>query len=92
MSQPSIIVYSSTDVEDIPMLSNDQTFTGTNTFSSAVVLTGGVTGGASGVFTVDAQTITVVNGVITVIMGPSASTSPSASQSPSGSASPSAGP
>jgi len=32
MSQPSIIVYSSSDVDNVPMLPDDNTWTGTNTF------------------------------------------------------------
>lgn len=44
MAQPQIIVYSATDVENVPMLSNDQTFTGTNTFDGATVLNGALSG------------------------------------------------
>jgi hypothetical protein len=80
MSQPSIIVYASTDVDKIPMLDTDNAFTGTNTFSE----------GATETFTTaDGKTVTVVAGLITSISGPSASQSPSGSSSPSGSLSPS---
>ena len=39
MSQPSVIVFSSTDVDKVPMLPDNQTFTGTNTFAEPIVIT-----------------------------------------------------
>lgn len=44
MAQPSVIVYSANDVDNVPQLADNQTFTGTNTFSGAVVLNGSLSG------------------------------------------------
>ena len=40
MPQPSIVYFGSEDVENIPMLSDSQTFTGTNSFSGITTLNG----------------------------------------------------
>lgn len=44
MAQPSVIVFSSSNVDDVPMLSDNNTFTGTNTFSGSVVVNGALSG------------------------------------------------
>ena len=42
MAQPSIIVYSATDVENIPMLGDSNVFTGTNEFDGTTNFDGAV--------------------------------------------------
>ena len=42
MAQPAVIIYSSADVDKVPMLPDNNTFTGTNIFSGQVSFTGGV--------------------------------------------------
>lgn len=44
MAQPNVIVFSASDVDKIPMLADNNTFTGTNTFSGATVLNGALSG------------------------------------------------
>lgn len=39
MAQPQVVVFSADDVENVPMLSDSQTFTGTNTFTQQIVST-----------------------------------------------------
>lgn len=104
MSQPSIIVYSSTDVEDVPMLSNNQTFTGTNQFDGYVGFYGttpiaqpsGVNDPSGGA-TVDAEAraaiLSIKDALVSLgLIGTAVSASPSISPSVSPSGSPSISP
>ena len=58
MSQPNIIVYSSLDVDKIPMLPDNQIFTGTNTFTEGIIV--GVEGEDTYIQGVDATTADTV--------------------------------
>lgn len=39
MTHPQIIVFGENDVENVPQLEHDQTFTGNNTFAEPIILT-----------------------------------------------------
>lgn len=44
MTQPNVIVFSSASVDKVPMLADNNVFTGTNTFSGSTVLNGALSG------------------------------------------------